>query len=144
MYGSLSAMCKSRTGGHLGKFPVVRRNLFSRRCNFNRWLSAAISQVGQALVMVLLMCALWRISALLVLNRSLLNREYILINVLKTLAEIISMRNLHVTFLSKITPRYFTLFTNGMFRPFSVICASVAEDCEKSKFPESYIYSYLF
>jgi hypothetical protein len=30
------------------------------------------------------------------------------------------MCNLHVIFLSKITPRYFTWFTNGMFRPFSV------------------------
>jgi hypothetical protein len=57
---------------------------------------------------------------MLVLNRSVLNREYILINVLKALASIISTCNLHVTFLSKITPRYFTLFTNGMFRPFSV------------------------
>jgi hypothetical protein len=51
-----------------------------------------------------------------------LNREYILINVLKALASIISMCNLHVTFLSKITLRYsyFTLSTNGVFRPFSV------------------------
>jgi hypothetical protein len=55
-----------------------------------------------------------------VLNRSLLNREYILINVLKALASIISMCDLHATFLSKITPRYFILFTNGMFRSFSV------------------------
>jgi hypothetical protein len=45
---------------------------------------------------------------MLVLNRSLLNREYILINVLKALASIISMCKLHVTFLAKITPRYFT------------------------------------
>jgi hypothetical protein len=52
---------------------------------------------------------------MLVLNRSLLNREYILINVLKALASIISMCNLHVTFLSKITPRYFTLFTYGSY-----------------------------
>jgi hypothetical protein len=57
---------------------------------------------------------------MLVLNRSLLNREYILINILKALASIISMCNLQVTFLSKIAPRYFTLFTNGMFCPFSV------------------------
>jgi hypothetical protein len=49
---------------------------------------------------------------MLVLNRSLLNREYILINVLKALASIICMCNLHVTFLSKITPRYLILFTN--------------------------------
>jgi hypothetical protein len=46
---------------------------------------------------------------MLVLNRSLLNREYILANVLKVLASIFSLCNLQVTFLSKITPRYFTL-----------------------------------
>jgi hypothetical protein len=57
---------------------------------------------------------------MLALNRLLLNREYILMNVLKALASIVSMRNLHVIFLSKITPRYFTLFTNGIFRPFNV------------------------
>jgi hypothetical protein len=57
---------------------------------------------------------------MLVLNRSFLNREYILIKVLKALASIISMCNLHVTLLSTITPGYFTLFTNGMFRQFSV------------------------
>jgi hypothetical protein len=50
---------------------------------------------------------------MLVFTRSLLNRECILKNVLKALASIISMFNLHVTFLSKITPRHFTLFTNG-------------------------------
>jgi hypothetical protein len=57
---------------------------------------------------------------MLVINRSLLNREYIFVNVLKALASIIYMRNLHVTFLSKITPPYFTLCTNGMIRPFGV------------------------
>jgi hypothetical protein len=36
------------------------------------------------------------------------------------LALIISLCGLHVTFLSKITPSYFTLFTNGMFCPLSV------------------------
>jgi hypothetical protein len=57
---------------------------------------------------------------MLAFNRSLLNREYNLMNVLKALASIFSMCNLHVILLSKITPRYFTLFTNGMFRPFNV------------------------
>jgi hypothetical protein len=56
---------------------------------------------------------------MLVLNRSLLNRGYILINVLRALGSIISTCNLHVSFLSNITPIYFALFTNGMFRPFS-------------------------
>jgi hypothetical protein len=55
-----------------------------------------------------------------VLNRSILNREYIPINVLKVLASNRSMCSLHVTLLLKITPRYFTLFTNGIFRPFNI------------------------
>jgi hypothetical protein len=57
---------------------------------------------------------------MLALNRLLFNWEYTLINILKALVSIISMCNLHMLFLSKITQRYFTLFTNGMFRPFSV------------------------
>jgi hypothetical protein len=56
---------------------------------------------------------------MLALNRSLLNREYTLINVLKALASIICMCNLHVIFLSKITPRYLMLFTNGISFPFN-------------------------
>jgi hypothetical protein len=64
---------------------------------------------------------------MLVLNR--LNREYTLINVLKVLASIISICNLHVTFLSKITPRYFTLYTDGMFRPFNVRWDSAIHGC---------------
>jgi hypothetical protein len=57
---------------------------------------------------------------MLALYRSLLNREYNLMNVLKALASISSMCNIHVIFLSKIAPRYFTLFINGMFCPFNV------------------------
>jgi hypothetical protein len=57
---------------------------------------------------------------MIALNRLLLNKEYILINILKALASIIFMCSLHVIFLSKITPRYLTLFTNGIFLPFSV------------------------
>jgi hypothetical protein len=57
---------------------------------------------------------------MLALIRSLLNREYNLMNDLKVLASIVYMCNLHVILLSKITTRYFTLFTNGMFRPFNV------------------------
>jgi hypothetical protein len=56
---------------------------------------------------------------MLVLNLSLLNRDYILTIVLKALALIVSMYSRHVLFLSKITPRYFTLLTNGMSRPFN-------------------------
>jgi hypothetical protein len=57
---------------------------------------------------------------MLALSHSLLNMEYNLMNVLKALASIISICNLRIILLSKITPRYFTLFTNGMFRPFNV------------------------
>jgi hypothetical protein len=54
------------------------------------------------------------------LSRSLLIMQYTLINVLKAMASIISMCNLHVILLPKITQRYFTLFTNGMFRSFNI------------------------
>jgi hypothetical protein len=57
---------------------------------------------------------------MLTLNRSLLNRENNVMNVMKALTSIFCMCNLLVILLSKITPRYFTLFTNGMFRPFNV------------------------
>jgi hypothetical protein len=57
---------------------------------------------------------------MLVLNCLFLKSEYVVINALKALPSIISMSDLHVIFLSNITPRYFTLFTNGIFRPFSV------------------------
>jgi hypothetical protein len=77
------------------------------------------------------------VSLMLVLNRSLLNREYILINFLKALASIISVRNLHITFLSKVTPdslRYL------LFRPFSEDGTQAVDDCEKSKSPESCLH----
>jgi hypothetical protein len=56
------------------------------------------------------------------LSRLLLNRKQILINVLEVLASIISMCSLRAIFMSKIrpTPRYITLFTNGMFRLFNL------------------------
>jgi hypothetical protein len=57
--------------------------------------------------------------------------------VLKALTEIVSMCNLHAILLSKITPRYFTLFTNGMFCTFSVRRDAVFFG-EKSRSSESY------
>jgi hypothetical protein len=60
------------------------------------------------------------VDLMLALNHSLFNREYILINVLKALASIISMCGLHVIFLLKIELRYFTLFTNEMLCLFNV------------------------
>jgi hypothetical protein len=46
---------------------------------------------------------------MLVLKRLLLNREYVVINALEAFASIVSMCDLHVFFLSNITPRYFIL-----------------------------------
>jgi hypothetical protein len=40
IYGSLKAMCKSQTGVRLGKFPMVRRTLFCRRCKQKQKLTA--------------------------------------------------------------------------------------------------------
>jgi hypothetical protein len=57
---------------------------------------------------------------MLMFSHLLFNRKYVIINALKALASIISMCDHHVIFLQNITPRYFTLFTNGIFRPFSV------------------------
>lgn len=48
------------------------------------------------------------------LNHSLVYRENTLINVLYALSSIFSMRNLNVT-MSKFTPRYLALFSNGIF-----------------------------
>jgi hypothetical protein len=61
------------------------------------------------------------VNLLLVLNRSLLNKEYNPINALYALVATVSMCSLHVIVLSKITSRYFTLFTNGKICPFNVI-----------------------
>jgi hypothetical protein len=81
------------------------------------------------------MGALWRVNLILAFNRSLLNRKYTPINVLKALASFISMLNLHVTLLSKIAPRYLTLFTNGIFLPFNF---DVVVELMLSFDPESY------
>jgi hypothetical protein len=69
---------------------------------------------------------------MLAINRSVSIREYTPINVLKALDSIISMCNLHVILLSKITPRYCTIFRTGMFRPFNVRSATDGLSlCEK-------------
>jgi hypothetical protein len=65
-------------------------------------------------------CFVWKVSLMLALRCSLLIMEYTLINVLKVLALIISMYRLHVSFLLKITLRYFALFRNRIFHPFNV------------------------
>jgi hypothetical protein len=59
-----------------------------------------------------LMWALWRVSSMLTLSFSLLNREWTLRNVLKVFASIIYLCNLHAVFQSVITRRYFTWFIN--------------------------------
>jgi hypothetical protein len=53
------------------------------------------------------------------LKRLLLNIEHVLMYVPKALAVVFSMCSLLVILLPKMTPRYLTLFTNGIFRPFS-------------------------
>jgi hypothetical protein len=57
---------------------------------------------------------------MLVPSRSLLNMRYVLMNVLKTLASIVSICSFHVIVPSKITLRNFTLFLYRMLSPFSV------------------------
>jgi hypothetical protein len=75
--------------------------------------------VGQGYVIMDLIRALWRASLLLVLNQSLLNKEYNLINALYALVATVSMCSLHVIFLLKITQRYFILFTKGLLCTFN-------------------------
>jgi len=74
-YEILKAACKLRVGVCLGKLRVVWRTEFRRRCNFKRWVSAAISQDGRTLVIRDLMSALWRIDLMPVIDRLLLKRE---------------------------------------------------------------------
>jgi hypothetical protein len=57
---------------------------------------------------------------MLVLKHSLLNREIYSNRCSEGLGCVHFHMYSHVTFLAKITPRYFTLFTNAMFRPFNV------------------------
>jgi hypothetical protein len=82
---------------------------------------------------------------MLALNRSLLTKEYTLISIPMSLASIISMCSLHVTFFSKITPIYFTLFTNGIFRPCGVRRDPGDQWLQEKKiqeyFPHSFKYS---
>jgi hypothetical protein len=47
---------------------------------------------------------------MLTLNRSILYREYNLMNVLKALSSIVPICSIHVIHLSKIVPRYLTLW----------------------------------
>jgi hypothetical protein len=84
-------LCKSWTSVYLGKFPVVQRTLFCRHCSSKREMSAANFQAGQTYVITNLVSALWRVHSRLALKCLLLNRESILINVLKALASVIFM-----------------------------------------------------
>jgi hypothetical protein len=74
---------------------------------------------------------------MLVLNRSLLNRKYILINVLKALASIISTSNLYVTFLSKITEIFYAIYKWNLSSIQCKMGTQAVDDCEESKSPES-------
>jgi hypothetical protein len=57
------------------KFPMVRRTLFCRRCNFKRQVSATNSQVGQVYIITDLISALCKVSSMLALKCSLFNRN---------------------------------------------------------------------
>jgi hypothetical protein len=59
------------------------------------------------------------INLMFALKYLLLNTEYVLMYVPKVLVANFSLCSLHVILQSKMTPRYLTLFTNGVFRPFS-------------------------
>jgi hypothetical protein len=85
----------------LGKVTMMQKTLFCRSSNFNRWVYAANSQVELAYIITDLMRALWRVSLMLVLNHSLLNRECNLINDLQALVPTVSISRLHVIFLLK-------------------------------------------
>jgi hypothetical protein len=56
------------------------------------------------------MSALWSISLMLAVNRTFLNRERTLINVLKALASIISICNLHETRIEDYTEIFYTIY----------------------------------
>jgi hypothetical protein len=71
-------ICISR----IGIFLEICQCLLCRCWSFFRCVSNADSQVGQAYVIMNLIRALRRVSLLLVLNRSLLNKEYNVINVM--------------------------------------------------------------
>jgi hypothetical protein len=120
IHRKVESCMQSWTGVHLGKFPMVQRTMFCMCCNLKRWVSIANSQARQAQVIIDLISALWRVHLMLVLKCSLLNRELVLINVLKALASIISMCSLHVILLSNITQIYSTWLTKRMFHLLNV------------------------
>lgn len=61
----------------------------------------------------------WRVSLILKPKYSLLNREWIRVYVARALAAVLSIGSFHVIPQSKMTPKYFTIFTNGIFLAFS-------------------------
>lgn len=111
-YGIWKAICIPQICVLLGNFSMKQRTLFSRCCSFIRWecdkFPGRTSISNNSFVEGQL------------LKHSLLNKEYNPINILKASAATISMHSPHLIFLSKIIPRYFTVFTKGMSHPFSV------------------------
>jgi hypothetical protein len=51
------------------------RSAVCKRCNFKMWVSAENSQAGQTQVITDPISALWRVTLMLALNRSILHRE---------------------------------------------------------------------
>jgi hypothetical protein len=56
----------------------------------------------------------------------------------KALATLLSIWSLHVVLLSKVTPRYLTLFTKGMSRPFN--CNTSSGTLDRPSFPLINLY----
>jgi hypothetical protein len=79
----------------VGEFSVVRRTLFCRRCK----MSAVISQVGQAQVIIDVINAVWMRSLILTLNRLVLNRGRFYNELSEGLGLVICMFSLHVILL---------------------------------------------
>jgi hypothetical protein len=99
---------------------MARRALFCRRCISIRCVFAANYQAREARVNADLMRSFNAVALMLVLDRSLSNREYNITNLLKALVSTLSMFSLHAMLLSKIASRHFTPFTKRMFGPFHV------------------------
>jgi hypothetical protein len=77
------------------------------------------------------------VSLMLMLYRSLLNSEYILINVLKVLASVISIYNLHLTFYKCLHRDILRYLPMECFVHLVYDGTQTVDDYEKSKSPES-------
>jgi hypothetical protein len=75
MYGTWKAICYSRIGVRLGNAPVLRGTLFCKYCNLNVGTCSKFSGGANIKVIINLISVLRRVSLMLALNSSLLNKE---------------------------------------------------------------------